>query len=471
MAPFFNLLVFLFYKAGIIGIFYFALQYFNLRFDVLVLYFYLLLSLFQFLFIIFQVFSGSLRKRNKGKEAPPRQFSAIFQYTPVIVMLMEFLILAMSCYYLYKLENDFMTLLLIFTVFIPVNTIYYYLQSMFFTVLINRKNVRIPGASVFPFFIYMAVIFLEPAAYIFFKYFYIPYKGAMNLKILNSSLNISVTDLALFALTMIINGIFVFLFIYYKEFKAKKIYTMIKSLSLLGEPGKISIDDGNEFGYIETGLTEFQDSLKGRTENLLLLNGYISKNIREEIDKSGLVIEGEEKTAAVATIRFGFSLREYSPEKYISLVNSIFRVIGQYADEYEAYPFFQLNKAVIVYGMPYYYAHEKLNAIEATQEMIADIWELVDNEGGTSNIHSGIYSGTIITGAFETKGMGLKEYAITGSAIDISERIALAAENIDAKILVEQGMLDGLNNKFYPDKTFKLKIKNSNEILVTMLKV
>ncbi len=467
MPSFLSMLLFILYKAGIIGIYYFSIQYYKLRFDIIAFYFYLFLTFFQFLFIIFQAFSGE----DKKKPETTVQYSAIFQYTPIITMMMEILILGLTSYYLYNLENDLMTLLFVFTALIPVHTVYYYLFSMIFGFIIKKRNVRVKGASLFPIFLFTIITFLEPAAYIFFKYFYSGKENLLNLQTLNSGMNMTRIDIILFVIIMILNSIVVFLFFYYKETKAKKIYSLIGNLSLVSAGEKIKIDDANEFGYIESGLMEFQDRLIGEKGNITLLNDYISKNIRDEITKSGLILEGEEKTAAVATIRFKFSLSEYTPEKYIKMTNSIFTLIGEYADEYEAYPFFQLNKAVVVYGVPYYYEHEKFNAIEATQETIIDIESLIKNEGGEIAIHSGLFSGTVVVGAFNTKGRGLKEYSVAGSGVELSERIALAAENIDVKMLVGSGMVESLKNKFYPEKSFKLKLKNNEEIVVSSLKV
>ncbi len=467
MASLFNLLLFISYKALIVGIFYFTLQYFNIRLDILALYFYIFLSFFQLLYVIFQAFSGTGSK----KDPSLRQFGVISQYTPIITILMEILMLSLSCYYLIKLENDLTSILLIFTSIIPIHTVYYYLNTVSFGFIIKKRNMKIGEVNIFSFFLFILIIFFEPAAYIFFKYFYSGTRKFPDLKILISGINMTGIDISLFTLTMLINGIVIFLFLYYKKNKAKSIYKIIGNLSLVNSPGEIRINDINEYGYIETGIRDLQKRLFSEKESFMLINDYVSKNMRDEIKKSGIVLEGEEKTAVVVTIRIGFYIYDYTPGKYIKLLNSIFNLIGEYAEEYEAYPFFQLNRAVIIYGVPYYYEHSKLNAIEATQEMITDIENLINNEGGTVSIHAGIYSGTVVTGALNTKGKGILEYSATGEGIEVSEKIAWAAENIDARILVSYDMIDGLKNKFYPDRTLKLKLINSGEILLAQLKV
>ncbi len=467
MSTLVSLIIFIAYKALILGTAYFAVQYYKMRFDIVTLYFYLFLSFFQLLFVAFQLFS----RGRKNKTGQYLQAGIIFQYTPIITLSMEIIILGLSVSYLYSLENDLLNLLQTFTVLIPLHAIYYYLHSMLFGLIIKKRSVKIKSASIFPLLLFTLIAFFEPAGYMIYKYLYQIRLKLLDVSSLNSVIGISRADIIMFVSIMIINGFLIFLFLYYKEIKAKSIYRMIEKLSIVSNMKTVPVDDPNEYGYIETGIREFQDRLIKEKGDITLLNDYISKNIRNEITKSGLKQEGEEKMAAIATIRFSISLPETAPERYVKLINSVFVMMGEYADEYEAYPFFQLNKAVIVYGVPYYYEHEKYNSIEATQKTIGDMERIIENEGGEVSIHSGLYSGSVIVGAYNTKGRGLKEYSVVGSGVEMSEKISLAAENIDAKMLVASGMIENLKNKFYPEKTFKLKMKNGEDLVVSMLKV
>jgi hypothetical protein len=357
------------------------------------------------------------------------------------------------------------------TAAIPLHTIYYYIFSSIFGFIVKRRNVAVKSANIFPIFMLILISFFGPAGYIVFKYFYSSKDNLADLSFLNSGIDVTRLDIALLVFILLLNGLVMFLFFYFKQRKGKNIYSMIGKMTFPASPDRIKIDDPGEYGFIETGLMEFQERMNREKAKIVLFNDYISKNMREEMSKNGIKLEGEEKTAAISTIRFKFTLNEYSPEKYMKTMNSIFTLIGEYADEYEAYPFFQLNKAVIVYGVPYFYVHESLNAIEATQETITDIENLIAGEGGKVSIHSGLYKGNIVVGALNTKGRELQEYSVTGEGVEMSERIALAAENIDVNMLVAIDMVESLQNKFYPEKTFKMKMKNGADLNLSLLKV
>ncbi len=468
MSAFISLLLFFVYKAGVVILSYTALTYFNMRFDLITFYFYLFLSFFQFLFIFIQTLSkGSKKKRAAGTA----QTSAIFQYTTVICLLMEIVILGMIIYYLNIQGNDLYNLFMILTTLTPLHTIFYYLHSILFGFIIKKRNVRIKSVGTFPLMLFILISFGEPIAYIVMKYFIKVKVNFLSILSFNTNVTVNKLDFLFFTFIMLVNGLVVFLLFFYKKIKAKKVYRLLANYSLLSGPGKIIVDEPNECGYIETGLIEFSEKLAKEKGNITLLNDYISMNIRSEIAKFGLKQEGEEKTAAVATIKFHLSQRDITPEHYIKMMNTIVTVIGEYADEYEAYPFFQLNKAVVVYGVPYYYEHEKYNAIEATQKTIGDIEKLIEGEGGEISLNAGIYSGSVIVGAYNTKGRDLREYGVAGSGIELSEKIALAAENIGVKLLVNDSMVENLKNKFYPERTFKIKMKNGEEIVVSQLKI
>jgi hypothetical protein len=467
MTAFLSLILFFLYKAAIIGLSYYAIQYYKMRFDIVVFYFYLLLSLFQFLFVMIQLF-GKARENKKGQYS---EKVLVFQYAPIVTLLMELLALGLSGYYLYNLENDPINLLQIFTIMMPLHTVYYYFYSILLGLIIKKRKVRIKSSTIFPLFLFIIIIFFEPSIYMFYKYFYQSRIKLPGFLLSNSPVNITSIDYFLFITIMVVNGLIIFLLFYYKKGKARRIVSIINDLSLDSSSNAFEVDDPNECGHIESAILDFNDRLAREKANITLLNDFISKNIRNEITKSGLKLEGDEKTAAVATIRFSISLPDWTPENYVKLTNGIFMMIGEYADEYEAYPFFQLNKAVIVYGVPYYYEHEKYNAIEATQKTIGDMEKLIESEGGEISVHAGLFSGNVIVGAYNTRGRGLKEYSVTGNGVEMSEKISLAAENINAKLLVATGMIENLKNKFYPGRTFKLKMKNGEELVVSMIKV
>ena len=146
-------------------------------------------------------------------------------------------------------------------------------------------------------------------------------------------------------------------------------------------------------------------------------------------------------------------------------------MIGEYADEYEAYPLFQHRQAIVAFGVPFFYEHHRYNAIEATQRMITDMEKISNTENIMMDIHAGIYTGSILAGFLNTKGKNLKEYTLLGEGIENSERVALEAEYSASKLLVCERTLENMTSKFYSDKTYKVRLKNGKEIIVHKIRV
>ncbi len=448
MSRLFSIIIFLVYKSAEVYISYQAIQYFKLRTDNLILLFYCFLSLFQFLFVLFQSLTG-IKKRLKN--------GVFFQYTTIITIIMDFVILLISGYYLFNQENDIYKLFLIFTLFTPLHTIFYFVHGLIFSLLLRKKKIMIRHISILPIFLFMLVCFGTPVAYLLVK------------TIIHHGL--SLLDILMLSFIFCINVVILFLIFVYKALKARKIGSLIKSMSVFIQNDLPYPDDPNEFGFIQTELLELNKRIMKDKESISLFSDYISQNMRSEISKKGVPSGIEELNATVSTVIFHILNTDLTPEVYFKIYNSISVIIGEYADEYEAYPVFQHQKAVVVYGAPIFYEHHKYNAIEASQRTIEDIEKLADAENVRVDVFIGIYSGNVMAGMLNTKGKKLKEYAILGEGIIESELIATEAENSKSRILVSDKTLDNLKTKFKPDKSYIVNLKSGREITVHQIRV
>jgi len=452
MANFISLLFYLAYKAGILYSSYYILSFFKLRYDETVLYFYAFLSFFQFLFIFFQTIS-----RNRKEEGfPTARNTAIFQYTTIITILMEEIIIGLIGYYLYQLENDLLSIGFLISSITIFHAVFYYMHSRIFNFVIKKRNIIIKRASVLPVFIFILVCFAIPIGYITLKYFI--------------KKEFSLYDTLVFSSIMAVNMIVIFFMFAAKAIKAKRIASFINNISLVSPVKEMRVDDPYEFGAIESAIKVFLEKLKKETSYVTLFSDYLSQKIKKEISQYGVKYQGEQKIASVSTIKIKILTEDISPESYLSFINRCLSIIGEHSYEYEAYPYFHSNKVNLAFGIPYHYEHQKYNSIEATQKIITDIEKSIEKEDIEVRIYAGIYSGSVIAGAVNTKGKDIKEYIISGDAVELSERIVTAAESLNVRILVAENVLEGLSSRFSSERSFKLKLKDGEELLLKELK-
>lgn len=454
MSRFLSLLFYLGYKAGIIYASWQILTYFNMRFDFIVLVFYGFLSLFQLTFVMIQ----SLPKKKVAEH-----LGAIFQYTTVIIILMELIVVGMTVYYLFRLENDIFNLLFLVTALTPIHTLFYLLHSVAFSRVIRKLHTAVRRISSLPLLLFLAVSFGIPVAYPLIKVFL---KTGLVQKDLTQDLLVSVFSIG-FSL------IAVFLIFAEKTIKARKIVSSLERFSIFqtAAGGIFTVDDPNEFGLVQSGINNLANQLVKEKENLSLLNDYISVNMKNETAKYGIVGKGETKIASVCTVRYSISDGNMTPENFFRVMNSLTGIIGAYADDYDAYPFFGTGRALLVFGAPFHYEQHKLNAIESGQKICSDLVKFGSDEGVSLKVCAGIYTGKVLTGALYTKGKNLKEYSVLGEGVEISERISAAAENAGVPLLVSEPTLDELKGNFRPEKSYKIRLKNGQDLAIHQIRI
>jgi hypothetical protein len=447
MAGIISILIYILYKIAEVSVSLYFLNYFTMRFDLLLAGFYGFLSLFQLIFIVIQSLSRSKEKK---------QLSMVFQYTTIITILMELVALAMGGYYLMIQENDLYNLLLILTFLTPANILFYLVHSAVFTRIIRKRQIIVDHISVMPTMVFIFLSFGIPAAYVLSKTF-----------VKNS---LTPLDISLITAIFLLDGIAMMTLFIGKALKGRKIGGYLRDFSLSLYNQDVSVDDPNEYGFIQSQLQSLNKKLLKDKEDLTLYNDYISQNMRTQITKFAVNPAGESKTSTITTIRYHI-LDDLSAERQLIIVNSIIRIIGEYADEYESYPLFEFSKAHLFYGIPYYYEHQRYNAIEASQKMIEDIQKLSVNEDVKISVAAGIFSGEVVSGPLNTRGRDYREYAVFGKGLETSEKISALAESQDLKILACTETVKGLENKFFPEKTYKIKMKNGEEITAYLMRL
>lgn len=439
MTQLFNFIVFLLFKAAEIGSAYYLLKHFNFRFDIVVLMFYGFLSIFQLLFFAVQ---------NISKHKNTTSSVLFLRYTPIIVLVMESVIIATSGYYLFLQENDLSNLMYIGTAIIQIAVIFYPIIVVLFGVIIKKTKIYLKSTSVLPYLLLLLIGIGTPLAYLLTK-------------MLLFKKPITTMDIYLAIATLGVN-LFVSLFLFWqKVIQAKYTAKIINKFSVGVTNNTITISEGNEIGYIQSALKELANKINDAKKGLSLLNNYTSNDIKRQIQENGLPEKGELKTAVVSTFYFSLADNSLPPNIQIQTISDIGKIIGEYADDYDAYPMFSPNYVTLVFGAPFYYEHEKLNALESAVKIASDIEKYSGNQEIEINLNIGIFSGKVICGTVLSRGREYPEYVVFGETVTNSEKFAALAKRLNAKILSCDMTIEKLKGKFFVDKSYKLKIGNT----------
>ncbi len=446
MSRFFSILLYLAYKAAVVLTARHFLQFFTMRYDLLVLLFYGFLSSFQFAFLLIQSLPGKKVRR---------ELSAVFQYTTVITVYMELALTGLTSYYLFRQENDLYNLLFLLAALTPAHTLFYFLHTIVFDRVIRKLDTVVTRISSLPVLGFILSGLAAPAAYLGYKILTLP---ALSAKDLLRDVYVTGVSLA--------SGLAVLFFLFWlKALKARRILKRIKSFDLFGQEQPFRVDDPNEIGLVQSALNGFAVQVRREKEKLSLFSGYLSRTILDEVKKFGPPLKAETKSATVATILYSLPPSNIPAEDQLDLTDRIVRMLGEYAENYDAYPLFSLNRAVLVFGVPFHYDHRKLNAIESSQKIVSDFEKMGQDTGVPVRVSIGIYSGQAVTGPLSSRGKDLREYSVLGDCVETSERIALAASGAGRSLLVCPDTLSDLQRNFPVEKSFKIRLRNRELVL------
>ncbi len=453
MAKLLNIFIFLIYKAGEGFAALYLLEKFNLKADLLVYGFYGFLSLFQLVFFLLQVLP---QKESEG--------SILLRYTTLITVLMGILNIAVSTYnlqstYTVKLvNNDFVNLLFFDVAMVLWLGVFYVLHSLVFSTIIAARKVRFSNATILPVFVLFLFTFGVPAAFFVIKHYVF-------------KINLGGWDHYLIYASLGVNWI-ISLFLLWKRVRISK-YTvgMIRQARDEGSSLNLDVNDENEIGLIQSELQELSGLSASAGSSLAGYNGYLSQNILKQSREFGISPQGDLKTATVVTLYYETDLAALTAENALLIEERIIKVAGEYADEYDAYPFFSSNRITLVYGVPFYYEHQRYHALESAVKIMTDIETFAEEEGVNIKLHCGLCSGNVITGALSTGGPELKQYSVLGEAVLKSQHIAEVGSRIDKKMLSDTETVEGLRSKFFVEKVYKIKLPNLEEQVVNQIKV
>lgn len=451
MPGIFNIVLFLLFKATQVFLGWYCFQYFDIEFNIIVVIFYGGLSLLQMVFYIFQ---------NVHRKIPADKRS-IFRHVSILIFLMEMVIIATALYFLYVYEYpevELITFLFIGVVGMGVNSLFYALHQSSLSWVISKTKLEYSKISSFSIMIYLFLSFIIPVGYTFFK-----------LIILEQELQFY--DLYMIGGYWGVMFLSLILLFSQRSIRARKTIRQLETVRPDLEKFNVLVNDSNEIGAIQSAILNLEKKFIEHKDHVLLYNNYLSNSLREEISQYGLDLNGEEKNASVLTILYSLHNGITSPSKMINIISEITRIAGEYSEQYDAYPFFCYGKLVLVFGVPYYYEHQKYHAIECAISILDDLQELQNEQNFEMEVHAGAFTGRVVCGAISSYGKNYQQLTVAGQVMEDSAKIAAIAKRLGKNLLIDPITLDQLQSKFYVEKSYKTKWNGKEEIILHQLRI
>lgn len=452
MATLINLFVFLAFKFTEAFVAYRLMLSFKVEHDFLIFIFYGALSLFQLLFF----FLSNLPQRENHESSP-----ALLRNTGFFTFLIGMFTMAACLVFLYVRvypDNPAPQLLYLFSATTLIGMLFYAVHSLTYGMVIQKRKVLFVRHSPIPRILFVFFASSAPAGYFGTKFFY--YYNEWN--DFDSYLLLGMLAVSFLSYTLMVIE------------RSLRAHQTVKSFNHFDlETGHFEpfVNDANEFGYIQSSVFRLQNGLSKDKAALSLLSGYLSENIQSEMQSHKPKMNGEVKNACVLVLSHEFKAEGFLPEEITSAMKRFITMVGGFATEYDAYPFFSPHKAILVFGVPFYYEHQRLNAVECVSTILSHTKRLEEELSVSWNLHSGLSCGPVYTAALPVKGKELLEFSVFGESIDRAQKISAVARKLNEAFLADEETVKDLKTKFYIDKAYRTKLSENETLLLNRVRL
>ncbi len=198
-------------------------------------------------------------------------------------------------------------------------------------------------------------------------------------------------------------------------------------------------------------------------KDLLWTLPVLSEELQKKIASTTDLRFGIEKPATVAAIQWKTQnltvLQEYA------FLDVFGKVVGEYVYQYDGFPFWEHHTVYVFFGFPFFYEHKNLAAIEFCQRMLSEIQLIAQEQGITIEVSALVVTETGRLGAAPLAGRDFSMLFPQGEVFARMEQIARASAGLKIPLLIDKRVLEGLESRFFVQKTYKLSLGNETLIL------
>jgi len=196
---------------------------------------------------------------------------------------------------------------------------------------------------------------------------------------------------------------------------------------------------------------------------LLWMNPILSEEIQAKLAIDKEIAFGIEKPATMVALFW--KTPELSPLQQYAFLESLATTVSEYVHQYDGFPFWEHDKLFVFFGFPYFYGHKNLSAIEFSQRILSEIQTISQEKELPAECSILVLSDSVRLGAVPTMGENASQLIPEGRVFQRCDLIRRASENLTIPLLIDKKVLEGLEARFFIQKTFKITLQNETLIL------
>ncbi|URA11079.1 hypothetical protein [Thermospira aquatica] len=221
--------------------------------------------------------------------------------------------------------------------------------------------------------------------------------------------------------------------------------------------------DTNMLSPLVFAWKQYAARVRSLQKDILWALPVLSEDLQKKIVSDSDLRFGKEKPATVAAIRW--ETRNLTVLQEYVFLDVFSKVVGEYVSQYDGFPFWEHQTVYVFFGFPFFYEQKNLLAIEFCQRLLSEIQLISQEQGISIEASSLVLAGTARIGAVPIPGKDFLMLFPQGEVFGKIEQIARASAGLKIPLLIDKQVLEGLEARFFVQKTYKLTLGNETIVL------
>ncbi|MFN4216431.1 MAG: hypothetical protein ACK4HQ_03405 [Brevinematales bacterium] len=223
------------------------------------------------------------------------------------------------------------------------------------------------------------------------------------------------------------------------------------------------IHDTNMLSPLLFAWQQYASRVKNTQKQFLWMNPVLSDEIQKKLASDGEIRFGIERPATVVALFW--KLGETSPLQEYVFLDVLAKTTMEYIHQYDGFPFWEHEKLFVFFGFPYFYEHKNLWAIEFSQRILSEIKTIAQSQEIQLESSILILTEKVRIGAVPVFGEDFSQLVPQGKIFQRIDLVKRAAEGLKIPLLIDKRVLQGLEARFFIQKTYKIVVQNEALIL------
>ncbi|MCX7882396.1 MAG: hypothetical protein N2314_04145 [Brevinematales bacterium] len=223
------------------------------------------------------------------------------------------------------------------------------------------------------------------------------------------------------------------------------------------------IHDTNMLSPLLFAWQQYVSRIKSLQKQLLWLHPGLSEEIQEKLVSDSEIRFGIERPATVVALFW--QVGDLTPLQEYAFLETLAKTTMEYVHQYDGFPFWEHHRMFVFFGFPYFYEYKNLAAIEFSQRVLSEITAIAHEQDIKVEGSILILAEKVRIGAVPVFGEEWSQLIPEGKIFQRLELVRRASEGLKIPLLIDKRALEGLENRFFIQKTYKITIFDEMLIL------